>query len=68
MNTYGEHGNAMLLRKYGFCIRGNPFTEVVLDKADLQSQAEAAFLSDERMGVDASERLAEWKRRIAWIE
>ncbi len=29
-NTYGEHGNADLVRLYGFALRNNPFDEVRL--------------------------------------
>lgn len=31
-NTYGELGNADLVKKYGFCVPENPFTYVNLDK------------------------------------
>ena len=31
-NTYGELGNAELVKKYGFCVSENPFTCVTLDK------------------------------------
>ena len=50
-NTYGEHGNAALLRKYAFCLEGNPFTEVPLDKGELVEHARALFL-EEFAGAD----------------
>lgn len=37
--SYGELGNAELVKKYGFALRHNPFTAVGLDKAGLLSDA-----------------------------
>ncbi|DBA79471.1 TPA: hypothetical protein ACH3X2_007743 [Trebouxia sp. C0005] len=34
-NTYGEHGNAELVNKYGFALTDNPFDSVKLNKASL---------------------------------
>lgn len=58
-NTYGEHGNAHLVMKYGFALRGNPFDAVALDKQQLvaaarevvggrQSRQRCRFLQDHR--------------------
>ncbi|KAJ2807267.1 hypothetical protein H4R20_001355 [Coemansia guatemalensis] len=30
-NTYGDHGSAYLLHRYGFCDAGNPFDSVTID-------------------------------------
>ena len=38
-NTYGELGNADLLSKYGFALRQNPFSAVVLSKASVLQAA-----------------------------
>jgi len=38
-NCYGELGNTELLLKYGFALRGNPFSGVELDKAVLVEAA-----------------------------
>lgn len=38
-NTYGEHGSCELVAKYGFALRGNPFSEVQLDKEGLLAAA-----------------------------
>ncbi len=38
-NCYGELSNAELLIKYGFALRGNPFSSVELDKAELLDAA-----------------------------
>ncbi|KAL4428485.1 hypothetical protein ABPG75_002574 [Micractinium tetrahymenae] len=42
-NTYGELGNAELVKKYGFALRQNPFTAVGLDKRRLLAAAAAAL-------------------------
>ncbi|EFN55406.1 hypothetical protein CHLNCDRAFT_134525 [Chlorella variabilis] len=42
-NTYGELGNAELVKKYGFALRYNPFTAVQLDKAALLAAARGAL-------------------------
>ena len=39
-NTYGELGNADLLSKYGFALRPNPFSAVILSKASVLQAAE----------------------------
>ena len=39
-NTYGELGNADLLNKYGFALRQNPFSAVILSKASVLQAAE----------------------------
>ncbi len=39
-NTYGELGNAELVKKYGFCVPENPFTFVTLDKNQIFSAVE----------------------------
>ena len=31
-NTYGEHGNAELLHRYGFSLISNPFNVIILNK------------------------------------
>lgn len=45
-NTYGELGNAELVKKYGFALRDNPFTVVTLNKRSVvnacATQIEAA--------------------------
>ena len=38
-NCYGELSNTELLLKYGFALRGNPFSSVELDKAGLVAAA-----------------------------
>ena len=48
-NTYGELGNAELLKKYGFCLKENPFSEVKLNKGVVLSSFKALFsLSNKR--------------------
>ena len=47
-NSYGELSNAELLIKYGFALRGNPFSTVELDKAALLAAA-AEALGDSEM-------------------
>jgi hypothetical protein len=39
-NTYGELGNTDLLAKYGFALPDNPFSSVLMSKADLLTGAE----------------------------
>ncbi|KAL0040401.1 hypothetical protein WJX77_006166 [Trebouxia sp. C0004] len=57
-NTYGEHGNAELVNKYGFALADNPFDTVKLDKTSLVGiatkqmgndvcQQRCTFLSDQ---------------------
>ncbi|DBA97673.1 TPA: hypothetical protein ACH3X3_012565 [Trebouxia sp. C0006] len=57
-NTYGEHGNAELVNKYGFALADNPFDCVKLDKTSLVGiatkhmgndvcQQRCTFLSDQ---------------------
>ena len=41
-NTYGEHGNAELVAKYGFALRQNPFTAVALDKGKVRRSPSAS--------------------------
>ncbi|KAJ2713181.1 hypothetical protein H4R19_002383 [Coemansia spiralis] len=41
-NTYGDHGSAYLLHRYGFCDSGNPFDSVGLDTADVLDAISAA--------------------------
>ena len=61
-NTYGELGNAELVNKYGFALRQNPFSAVLLDKAAVLQAAESIvgqrstrlrsrFLRRERWGL-----------------
>lgn len=38
-NTYGEHGNAELVCKYGFALRENPFTAVTISKEEVLDAA-----------------------------
>ncbi|KAG2499786.1 hypothetical protein HYH03_002083 [Edaphochlamys debaryana] len=42
-NTYGEHGNAELVNKYGFALPYNPFDELLLSKASLRAAMEAVW-------------------------
>ncbi|GAX79268.1 hypothetical protein CEUSTIGMA_g6708.t1 [Chlamydomonas eustigma] len=42
-NTYGEHSNADLVKKYGFALRRNPFNEVSLDVTSVIHAAEVAM-------------------------
>ncbi|PSC69948.1 SET domain-containing [Micractinium conductrix] len=42
-NTYGELGNAELVKKYGFALRQNPFTLATLDKGRLLGAAKRAL-------------------------
>eukprot|EP00798_Chlamydomonas_sp_ICE-L_P009048 gene9048-16171_t len=41
-NTYGEHGNAELVKKYGFALRRNPFNELSVSKEDILKTSEEA--------------------------
>lgn len=43
LRSYGELGNAELVKKYGFALRQNPFTAVGLDKRRLLAAARAAL-------------------------
>ncbi|KXZ53733.1 hypothetical protein GPECTOR_6g650 [Gonium pectorale] len=56
-NTYGEHGNAELVNKYGFALPCNPFDEVSLDKDELMAAAEA------ELGRKAAQRRAKFLRK-----
>ena len=47
-NTYGELGNADLVSKYGFALRENPFSTVVLDKSAVL-QAAAKIIGQREM-------------------
>ncbi|PRW44560.1 ribosomal lysine N-methyltransferase 3 [Chlorella sorokiniana] len=63
-NTYGELGNAELVKKYGFALRQNPFTAVSLDKAGLLGDAKrqlgtAAWRRHNKMLRDQTEVLEE---------
>jgi hypothetical protein len=60
-NTYGEHSNAELLRKYGFALPANPFDSVTLDADALVAAAAAAH-----GGGAAGAREA--RRRVRWIQ
>lgn len=62
-NTYGEHGNAILLRKYAFCLRVNPFTEVMLDASRVETLAMEAFVGS---GQKAARSKA-WARLKEWL-
>ncbi|KAJ2009592.1 hypothetical protein GGI04_000315 [Coemansia thaxteri] len=46
-NTYGEHGSAYLLHRYGFCDTKNPFDSVTLSTDDVM-QAFALSVSEQR--------------------
>ncbi|KAJ1945248.1 hypothetical protein GGF37_001788 [Kickxella alabastrina] len=46
-NTYGDHGSAYLLHRYGFCDTQNPFESVALDSEDVM-QAFAVAVSEKR--------------------
>ncbi|KAJ1728489.1 hypothetical protein LPJ61_004008 [Coemansia biformis] len=46
-NTYGDHGSAYLLHRYGFCDANNPFDSVSIDSADVL-QAVSAAVSEKR--------------------
>ncbi|KAJ1814507.1 hypothetical protein LPJ56_004834, partial [Coemansia sp. RSA 2599] len=52
-NTYGEHGSAYLLHRYGFCDTQNPFEAVSLDP-DMVFQALAVAKSETRASEVAS--------------
>ncbi|KAL4858939.1 N-lysine methyltransferase setd6 [Chlorella vulgaris] len=54
-NTYGELGNAELVKKYGFALRQNPFTSVTINKPKLLAAARAA------LGA------ARWRRRSSLL-
>lgn len=45
-NTYGELGNAELVKKYGFALRENPFTAVELDKSSLLEACRELYLGE----------------------
>ncbi|KAI8472158.1 MAG: hypothetical protein J3K34DRAFT_519919 [Monoraphidium minutum] len=83
-NTYGEHSNAELLRKYGFALPANPFDSVTLDAAALLAAA-AAELGDEvargaaapgappafaarEAAVAAARGGRELRRRVRWLQ
>jgi SET domain-containing protein 6 len=42
-NTYGEHGNAELLYKYGFVLEENPFDTITVTPAELEEAAESVL-------------------------
>jgi N-lysine methyltransferase SETD6 len=44
-NTYGELGNADLVKKYGFCLPENPFTYVTLRKECILKEFDDLFVS-----------------------
>ncbi|KAJ2159393.1 hypothetical protein GGF46_003057 [Coemansia sp. RSA 552] len=46
-NTYGDHGSAYLLHRYGFCDTDNPFDSVLLSKSDVM-QAISVAVSEKR--------------------
>ncbi|KAJ2367962.1 hypothetical protein H4S01_001856 [Coemansia sp. RSA 2610] len=46
-NTYGDHGSAYLLHRYGFCDKDNIFDSVVLDTDDVM-QAFSVAVSEKR--------------------
>ncbi|KAJ2449868.1 hypothetical protein GGF42_004644 [Coemansia sp. RSA 2424] len=46
-NTYGEHGSAYLLHRYGFCDTKNPFDSVTLNAEDVM-QAFTMSVSEQR--------------------
>jgi len=65
-NTYGEHGNAELVLKYGFALLQNPWTTVTVAPRDLEAAADAVlgsqvaqqrckFLRTESSVLDADE-------------
>ncbi len=65
-NTYGEHGNAELVYKYGFALRHNPFDSVSLDKSEIMKaakcrnsarahKARASFLGEFRYMVPSAD-------------
>lgn len=63
-NTYGEHGNAELVSKYGFALHKNPFSEVQINKLSILSIASRALSRSElkkrrRFLEDESELLEE---------
>ncbi|KAJ2083149.1 hypothetical protein H4R24_001062 [Coemansia sp. RSA 988] len=51
-NTYGDHGSAYLLHRYGFCDAGNPFDSVTID-ASFVIQAIVKSISEKR-GADVA--------------
>lgn len=62
--SYGELGNAELVKKYGFALRQNPFTTVSLDKAGLLEDAKrqlgaAAWRRHSKLLRDQTEVLEE---------
>jgi SET domain-containing protein 6 len=59
-NTYGEHSNAELLRKYGFALPANPFDSVTLPPDALVGRAAAALGA-----AGGGEREA--RRRVRWL-
>ncbi|KAI8325980.1 SET domain-containing protein [Martensiomyces pterosporus] len=58
-NTYGEHGSAYLLHRYGFCDKHSPFEAVVLDSGDVL-QAFAVAVSEKRSN-DIAEVIARFR-------
>lgn len=59
-NTYGELGNAELVNKYGFALRKNPFSAVLLDKAAVLQAAESI------MGQRSMRSRSRFLRRERW--
>lgn len=57
-NTYGEHSNAELLHKYGFCLRQNPFDEVTVSNEGVIAAAKSVM--SDHVGVRAR---CKWMRR-----
>jgi hypothetical protein len=63
-NTYGEHSNAELLRKYGFALPANPFDSVTLSSEALLAAAAAAA---DGGGGGGGAGAREARRRARWL-
>ncbi|KAJ2217472.1 hypothetical protein IW143_003392, partial [Coemansia sp. RSA 520] len=61
-NTYGDHGSAYLLHRYGFCDTDNDFDSVSLDTSDIM-QAISVAVSEKR-AADVAVIIARSKRML----
>ncbi|KAG2434596.1 hypothetical protein HXX76_007491 [Chlamydomonas incerta] len=64
-NTYGEHGNAELVKKYGFALPCNAFDEVLLDKGALLAAAEALLAAAAGGGKKALRRRTQFLEKFS---
>ncbi len=63
-NTYGEKGNAELVRRYGFALRSNPFNEVALSKGCVLEAAQQLY---QQQGLSAGAATRQLRHRCRWL-